>query len=251
MSIHIVDFKTSFKVRRNLIESSDLIFYICCTNNEINKLQEKMKIGMNDYHDDYNLLHFYDKYQRKCVNITFNKNIKENDSSKSDNSLKSTTCDSDSMRSSIFSNILLIGNSQYLKLPTQNEEFIFYLLEKENKSNDFTILNESISASSVSSFRFKLNELPLKIFIYNLNKKLTYQCENELNQNKKLAYLDENIHFSDQPSDQESLIEENEDEEENLSIEETNNCKNNNNNVDIVFDEQFSLLNETNTNKKI
>ena len=77
MHLELIDYKTNSKARKHLIESSDLIVYVCCTNNEIRKLRDTMKIGLNDFHHDYNLIHFYETYQKKCLNVTFNANIKD------------------------------------------------------------------------------------------------------------------------------------------------------------------------------
>lgn len=44
--------------RTNLIEESNLIVYVCCTNQEIKKLHEPIRLGLNSYHHDFNQIHF-------------------------------------------------------------------------------------------------------------------------------------------------------------------------------------------------
>lgn len=253
MIIKIVDFKTNYKTRRQLIDSSDLIIYVCCTGNEIKKLSEPMKIGQNDFHDDYNRIHFYDKYQKKCLNITFNKQVNEIDYflTKSEKSLENNLLSArlafksnsgESVSSSLFSNIQPNGNSFYLKLPNQNEEFVSYILENSDiESNQkYLQFNESIesdSTSSIKTIRSRLNVLPFKILVYNINKTLTKLIDNELKKGKQLINFNQNINFNDQPNEEESLFEESDDDCSSQEIDSQ---------FSTIKDEHLSLLNEPN-----
>ena len=246
MSIRIVDYKTNYKTRRQLLDSSDLIIYVCCTENEILKLKEPMKIGQNDFHDDYNRIHFYTKFKTKCLNITFNKHVKEIDclsliEKKMGSQETKLASSGGSVISSLFSNIQLEGNSFYLKLPNQNEEFISYLLENEKENpNIFQLTLDSDSMSSFKSMRTRLNDLPFRMLVYNINRKLTKLVETELKQSKKLADLTQNISFNDQPNNEESLFEESDD--DCLSLDDSSQFSSNQSNV---YDEHYSLINES------
>jgi len=214
MNIKIVDFKTNSILRKELIESSDLIVYICGTENEICKLKEPMKIGQNEFHDDYNRIHLYEKFQKKCLNLTFNKNIYLHEFYESIDSANSVQLKKSSESSSLFSNVFTYGNDFYLKLPDQNEELIGYLLDddKFNKLNDTS--DSIIDCRSLAS---QINKLPFRIIIYNLNKILTSLVEKELKKNKNLSNLDKNICYNGQPCDEEFVYDEIYDEFESLN----------------------------------
>lgn len=248
MDISIVDYKTNYKTRRILLDQSDLILYVCCTEKEILKLREPMKIGQNDFHDDYNRIHFYTKYQRKSLNITFNKNVNEIDFSglafnkkREPNETKLALSSEDSVISSLFGNIQTNGNYLYLKLPNQNEELLAYLIENETDVEQNLLNSESDSANSIKILRSRLNDLPYKILIYNMNRKMTRLIETELKMSKKLANLTHNIDFNDQPNEEESLFEESDDDFSSLENSSQFSSIQSNN----VYDERLSLLNES------
>jgi hypothetical protein len=246
MNIEVIDYKTNSKSRKHLIETSDLIVYVCCTNNEVKKLREPMKIGLNDFHHDYNLMHFYETYQKKCLNITFNVNIAETQNnlstnfysqSKSEqvsaisqckNQFNQNTSEKDlsfvilptvsnesstnqSVSLSVFSNIQQAGNSTFLKLPQENDKFINYLFGN-NKSDAHVAIDNVNSKNNLKSIRKKINEIPFKLLMYNVNKTITKLVKKQLKKTKSLLYLEDNIQLDDQPHEELCIFEDSDEE---------------------------------------
>ena len=79
MKIQIIDFKENYKQREESLLAADLIVYVCCTQKEIDELNEPVKIGYNSYHHDYNLIHFSEFFKLKSINVTFNPHVDENE----------------------------------------------------------------------------------------------------------------------------------------------------------------------------
>ncbi len=268
MNIEIIDFKTSSEERTKLIEESNLIVYVCCTNQEIRKLHEPIRLGLNSYHHDFNQIHFHDKFQKKCLNVTFNPNINEQEevsfylnqhqasminpeyhknTNTNNNPSELTTSlplnpsinssTNTSMSSSMFSNVQQMGNSFYLKLPAQNEQFIDYLFESNtNTSTSNNPINLNDSVNSFKSIRRKLSDMPFKLQMKKINSSIKNQIKKQLKLNKKLANLEINIKYDGQPDENESIV----DDYDNISNGDTINSSN----QQLYSDESASLLPE-------
>jgi hypothetical protein len=79
MVFHKFDYTTpaSIQARNLILEKSDLIFYVCGTSAEVEKLtNSSFKFGSNSFHHDYNKIHFLNSFENKCFNITFNDCVK-------------------------------------------------------------------------------------------------------------------------------------------------------------------------------
>ena len=64
-----------------MLNRADLIVYVCGSSHEIERLDKPMQLGVSSFHNDYNRLHYIQRFANKCINITFcNNNSNINDS---------------------------------------------------------------------------------------------------------------------------------------------------------------------------
>ena len=214
MKIQIIDFKENYKQREESLLAADLIVYVCCTQKEIDELNEPVKIGYNSYHHDYNLIHFSEFFKLKSINVTFNPHVDENEllvcvnnsdsnASKADGQCEKNLSFSpiDSMKSKSESE-----SAKILKLPGSNETFFSHLF----KDNEYMKVKpekkkiQYLFSKYVSPF--PANKL-LKDMDRNIKRKIKIVMVN----NRALFDRGANINYDEQPCNEEYAYESNDD----------------------------------------
>lgn len=121
MKINIINLDIDASLRKSFLEQAEIIYYLCISEEDIDKLSKPIEIGMNDFQHEYNFIQS-GKYHSKTVNITFNQKIpiqiNNSDSDRISRRTENTTTDRNEFSST--SN----NAASYLKLPEQNDEFI-------------------------------------------------------------------------------------------------------------------------------
>lgn len=140
--------KIGFESRNNLLKDSHIIIYVCGSNAEFENLpNEKMKLGINIYQDEYNKIHFIEKYRSRCISIYLNRNnskVKHNTKIRRNFSMVNTS-EKDKRTQQLF---LLRGNNEnnhkfktMMRLPAQNKDLLDSILSEchSNSTNkEFT-----------------------------------------------------------------------------------------------------------------
>lgn len=70
IDFNIITYSTSLCERKYLFNDSFLFVYVCANLDEL-RHAEKMNIGQNIYHDEFNRLHFLKKFNTKLINVLF------------------------------------------------------------------------------------------------------------------------------------------------------------------------------------
>ena len=212
MAFYKIDYNSSIKMRNDIIEKCDLIFYVCATSDEINKLNQQYPIfGINSFQHDYNKIHFLKSFENKCFNISFNDSIKdtldqmyesrrnsdkENDSSTKTLYSKMTPVSVISPKGSSLSRtiVLPLNRSNCLKLPEYNYQFLSLISQKTN----FDLVNEIKKYDGRNRKRsnkliFYLNELYFNYCNKRLKRSLDDVSKRYLRSHKELLTLSQSI----------------------------------------------------------
>ncbi len=192
-------------MRNEIIEKCDIVFYVCATADEINKLNQEFPIfGINSFQHDYNKIHFLKSFESKCFNITFNDSIKETleqlyesrrNSDKNDSSTKTlyskmTPITVTSPIVGSLSRTISLNRSNCIKLPEHNHQFINLISNKIH----FDLLNEIKKYDRRSRKRSNkilsyINDFYFNFCTRRLKNSLDNVCKRYLSSNNELLTL--------------------------------------------------------------
>ncbi len=210
MAFYKIDYNITVNIRNEIIDNCDLVFYVCATEDEINKLNQQFPIfGINSFQHDYNKIHFLKSFENKCFNITFNDLIKEtldqlyeskptsekeNDSSTKTLYSKMAPVAVISPNGNSLSRSLTFNRSNCLKLPENNYQFVNLISHKIhfdliNEIKNYDRRNRKRSNKLISY----MNELYFNYCNKRLKNSLDDICKRYLRRHKELLTLCQSI----------------------------------------------------------
>ena len=136
-NISIIEYSTNINERKQIINNTELIIYVCCDENEIQRLASPLQIGFNDKHHFFNQIHYISKYSDKLINIVFKNDM--------NNCAKKLTYSFCKNKFDCFSDNSY--ETDYFQLPMQNKEFLKIFI------------NEDLKNIWIRLFLFKMNFL--------------------------------------------------------------------------------------------
>ena len=198
-----MDYDTDSKDRIDILTNCDLVFYVCANVKELDFVcgEESMRIGQNSFHDDYNRLHFIDRFKKKCIDLAFSttrQNTKEiitkvdsKDNSESEMFITDQTKPKVDPEDQIDCQRL----KKKLVLPSQLDEFLNslkWMQHEQTQTKDLGIagkLNVFLSELVFSCLKCSIsNRIRNKIKFFNLER-LTFVSEYSVQPNDSFSWI--------------------------------------------------------------
>lgn len=126
-------------------------------------LFEQIKFGQNLFHDEYNKLHFIDKYKSKCINVSFFHNEDEKDKIPIKRKIINQKENSSELLGSNIDE--MVKRQKLFKLQNETKQFLAEFIKKSSISKNLISIinsNEREFRHLVPKLIFKCNKLILK-----------------------------------------------------------------------------------------